>query len=93
MITPYLGQLSTLKRELEKETISVVIDERDAEDLAAAKEKAREGSDLADDEEDFEEPEPFAPVQAVSRTLKSQASIPLRPRRPCTDIKTSRHLG
>lgn len=70
VVVPYLGQLSTLKRELEKETIAVAIDERDAEDLAAAQERAAEDSD---DSNDLREEEiSFVPAQATLQTLKSQ---------------------
>ncbi|GAA5948709.1 hypothetical protein JCM3765_004981 [Sporobolomyces pararoseus] len=75
VICPYLGQVSTLKRALEEETIAVAIDERDAEDLAAAREKAREGNGV-EEEDDFEdEPESEVPVQAELKSLKSQIDL------------------
>ncbi|GAA5879581.1 hypothetical protein JCM16303_003260 [Sporobolomyces ruberrimus] len=73
VVVPYLGQLSTLKRELEKEAIAVAIDERDAEDLAAAQERAAEDSD---DSNDLREEEiSFVPAQATLQTLKSQIDL------------------
>ncbi|GAA6005511.1 hypothetical protein JCM11491_003667 [Sporobolomyces phaffii] len=75
VICPYLGQLSALKRELEKETISVAIDERDAEDLAAAKEQAGVGDDSSDEDDEGEVEARFAPVQATMQTLKSQIDL------------------
>ncbi|GAA5831211.1 hypothetical protein JCM5353_007381 [Sporobolomyces roseus] len=75
VLTPYLGQLSSLKRELEKETISVAVDERDQADLATAQEKS--GKDIEEDNEKEEEEEvvSFAPVEATMQTLKSQIDL------------------
>ncbi|GAA5934053.1 uncharacterized protein JCM15063_000542 [Sporobolomyces koalae] len=71
VICPYLGQVAALKRELERETISVAIDDRDAEDLAAA----REVEEHSQEEGASEEESALKPAQAAMRTPKSQVDL------------------